>query len=108
MEKKQVKHEMELSIQQLEQQGLILPKNITDTVLNTLTVYENQGNVSFPPNYSVGNALKAAYLIYQNDPKLQKCTNASVANALLDMCISGLNPSKNNVILYRWAINALC
>ena len=63
MEKKQVKHEMELSIQQLEQQGLILPKNITDTVLNTLTVYENQGNVSFPPNYSVGNALKAAYLI---------------------------------------------
>lgn len=94
MEKKQVKHEMELSIQQLEQQGLILPKNITDTVLNTLTVYENQGNVSFPPNYSVGNALKAAYLIYQNDPKLQKCTNASVANALLDMCISGLNPSK--------------
>ena len=87
--------EMELSIQQLEQQGLVMPKNITDTVFNTLTVYENQGTVSFSPNYSVGNALKAAYLIYQNDKKLQACTKTSVANALLDMCISGLNPSKN-------------
>ena len=92
---REAKQEMELSVQQLEQQGLVMPKNITDTVFNTLTVYENQGTVSFPPNYSVGNALKAAYLIYQNDKKLQACTNASVANALLDMCISGLNPSKN-------------
>lgn len=89
------KKELEVSVQQLEQSGLIMPKNITDTVFNTLSVYQSQGTVAFPPNYSVGNALKAAYLIYQNDPKLQACTNASVANALLDMCIAGLNPSKN-------------
>lgn len=94
-QKKDVKNEMELSVQQLEKQGLIMPKNITDTVFNTLSVYQSQGTVAFPRNYSVGNALKAAYLIYQNDKKLQKCTNASVANALLDMCIGGLNPSKN-------------
>lgn len=92
---KEVKEEMEISVQQLEQQGLVLPKNITDKVMNTLTLYQQQGTVAFPQNYSVGNALKAAYLIYQNDVKLQKCTNTSVANALLDMCISGLNPSKN-------------
>ena len=92
---KEPKQEIELSVQQLEKQGLVLPKNITDTVFNTLSVYQQQGTVSFPRNYSVGNALKAAYLIYQNDSKLQKCTNASVANALLDMCIGGLNPSKN-------------
>lgn len=92
---KEAKQEMQLSVQQLEQQGLVLPKNITDTVFNTLSVYQSQGQVSFPQNYSVGNALKAAFLIYQNDKKLQACTNASVANALLDMCISGLNPSKN-------------
>lgn len=92
---KDAKNEMKVSVQQLEQQGLIMPKNITDTVFNTLSVYQSQGTVSFPPNYSVGNALKAAYLIYQNDPELQACTNASVANALLDMCIAGLNPSKN-------------
>lgn len=89
------KKELEISVQQLEQSGLIIPKNITDKVFNTLSVYQQQGQVAFPKNYSVGNALKAAYLIYQNDDKLQKCTNASVANALLDMCIAGLNPSKN-------------
>lgn len=92
---KDAKNEMKVSVQQLEKQGLIMPKNITDTVFNTLSVYQSQGMVSFPSNYSVGNALKAAYLIYQNDEKLQKCTNPSVANALLDMCIAGLNPSKN-------------
>lgn len=92
---KEAKEEMKISVQQLEQQGLVLPKNITDKVMNTLTLYQQQGTVAFPQNYSVGNALKAAYLIYQNDVKLQKCTNTSVANALLDMCISGLNPSKN-------------
>lgn len=92
---KDAKNEMKVSLQQLEQQGMIMPKNITDKVFNTLALYQSQGQVSFPPNYSVGNALKAAYLIYQNDPKLQACTNASVANALLDMCIAGLNPSKN-------------
>lgn len=90
-----VKNEVELSVQQLEQQGLIMPKNITDKVFNTLSVYQQQGTVYFPKNYSVGNALKAAYLIYQGDEKLQKCEPASVANALLDMCIGGLNPSKN-------------
>lgn len=95
MEKQEAKKELEVSIQQLEQQGLIMPKNITDKVFNTLTVYEQQGTVAFPKNYSVGNALKAAYLIYQGDQKLQECEPSSVANALLDMCIGGLNPSKN-------------
>ena len=90
-----VKEEMEVSVQQLQAQGLVLPKNITDKVFNTLSVYQSQGTVSFPQNYSVGNALKAAYLIYQGDPKLQACEPSTVANALLDMCISGLNPSKN-------------
>ena len=95
VQKNDATKEMAISVEQLEKQGFIVPKNLTDTVFNTLAVYEQQGMVSFPPNYSVGNALKAAYLIYQNDENLQKCTNASVANALLDMCISGLNPSKN-------------
>lgn len=92
---KEAKNEIEVSVQQLEKQGLIMPKNITDKVYNTLEVYQQQGTVAFPQNYSVGNALKAAYLIYQGDSKLQACEPSSVANALLDMCISGLNPSKN-------------
>ncbi len=94
-QKKDVKNEMEISVQQLETQGLVMPKNITDKVFNTLAVYQQQGTVAFPQGYSVGNALKAAYLIYQGDAKLQECEPASVANALLDVCIGGLNPSKN-------------
>lgn len=95
MEKNTTKNQMEISVQQLQKQGLVMPKNITDTVFNTLNVYQSQGTVNFPANYSVGNALKAAWLIYQQDPKLQACDQNSVANALLDMCISGLNPNKS-------------
>lgn len=89
------KEKLEISVQDLQKQGLVMPKNITDTVFNTLSVYQSQGTVNFPQNYSVGNALKAAWLIYQQDAKLQACDANSVANALLDMCIGGLNPSKS-------------
>lgn len=89
------KQELQITQQQLAELNMIMPKNVTDVVMNTLTNYQSQGIVSFPPNYSVGNALKAAYLKFQGDEKLQKCTNASITNALLDMCIGGLNPSKN-------------
>lgn len=89
------KEKLEISVQDLQKQGLVMPKNITDTVFNTLSVYQSQGTVNFPQNYSVGNALKAAWLIYQQDAKLQSCDANSVANALLDMCIGGLNPSKS-------------
>lgn len=95
MEKNTTKNQMEISVQQLQQQGLVMPKNITDKVFNTLSVYQSQGSVNFPQNYSVGNALKSAWLIYQQDAKLQACDQNSVANALLDMCIGGLNPSKS-------------
>lgn len=95
MEKNTTKNQMEISVQQLQQQGLVMPKNITDKVFNTLSVYQSQGSVNFPQNYSVGNALKSAWLIYQQDAKLQACDPNSVANALLDMCIGGLNPSKS-------------
>lgn len=95
MEKNTTKNQMEISVQQLQKQGLVMPKNITDKVFNTLSVYQSQGSVNFPQNYSVGNALKSAWLIYQQDAKLQACDPNSVANALLDMCIGGLNPSKS-------------
>lgn len=79
----------------MEKQGMIMPKNITDSVMNTLTLYEGQGSVNLPQNYSVGNAMKSAWLKFQAEPKLMACEPASIANALLDMAISGLNPSKN-------------
>lgn len=75
-------------------------KQITDIVFNKVVALQAKGAIDFPNNYSVGNALKSAYLILQEaktrekKPVLQVCTQESIANALLDMVVQGLNPSK--------------
>lgn len=76
-------------------------KNITDNVLNKIHKFQNDGQIYFPKNYSPENALKSAWLKLQEvkdkDGKLalEVCTQASIANALLNMVIQGLNPMKN-------------
>lgn len=75
-------------------------KQITDIVFNKVVALQAKGAIDFPNNYSVGNALKSAYLILQDaktrekKPVLQVCTQESIASALLDMIIQGLNPVK--------------
>ena len=75
-------------------------KQITDIVFNKVVGLQAKGAIDFPNNYSVGNALKSAYLILQEaktrekKPVLQVCTQESIANALLDMVVQGLNPAK--------------
>lgn len=75
-------------------------KQITDIVFNKVVDLQARGAIDFPNNYSVGNALKSAYLILQEaktrekKPVLQVCTQESIANALLDMVVQGLNPAK--------------
>lgn len=75
-------------------------KQITDIVFNKVVNLESKGAIDFPNNYSVGNALKSAYLILQEaktsekKPVLQACTQESIANTLLDMVVQGLNPAK--------------
>lgn len=75
-------------------------KNITDKTLERIKDLEKQGDVVFPKNYNYGNAVKSAYLILSETkdkngkPVLQSCSQASIANALLDMTIQGLSPAK--------------
>ena len=75
-------------------------KQITDIVFNKVVALQAKGAIDFPNNYSVGNALKSAYLILQEaktrekKPVLDVCTQESIANALLDMVVQGLNPTK--------------
>lgn len=82
---------------QLAEMGLIMPKNITDTVMNTVRQFEMDGQLVLPEGYNAGNALKAAYLVLQNTKdKNQKnfmevCTKDSIARALLDMVVQGLD-----------------
>lgn len=76
-------------------------KTIVDSVQKRIAEMQNTGSIELPNNYSVGNALKSAYLILQETqtsgkkPVLQACTQESIANSLLDMATQGLNPSKN-------------
>lgn len=76
-------------------------KTIVDSVQNRIAEMQNKGSIELPNNYSVGNALKSAYLILQETqtsgkkPVLQACTQESIANSLLDMATQGLNPSKD-------------
>lgn len=77
-----------------EKTGMIMPKDLSDTVINTLEDYQKNGQLVLPKNYSPVNALKSAYLMIMNDENMAKCTFESKTNVLLDMVILGLNPAK--------------
>lgn len=74
--------------------------DITESVLRRINVHQKNGALDLPPNYSAANALKSAWLVLQEtfdkDKRraLDVCTKESVANALLDMVVQGLNPAK--------------
>lgn len=75
-------------------------KNITEKTLARVKELEKVGDLVLPSNYNYGNAIKSAYLILSETkdksgvPVLQACSQASIANALLDMVIQGLSPAK--------------
>jgi len=76
-------------------------KSITDMVESSISQMVMAGKLVLPPDYAVANALKSAYLMLQTvenrDHKkaLEVCTRESVANALLDMVVQGLNVGKD-------------
>jgi recombination protein RecT len=73
---------------------------IVDLVADKVRQFATNGQLNFPANYSPENALKSAWLILQETvdkdkrPVLSVCTTPSVANALLNMVVQGLNPAK--------------
>lgn len=78
----------------------ITEKTLADGVQNRVQELVKAGRLDLPTDYSVGNAMSSAWLILQNtvdkekNPVLKACTQASIANALLNMAILGLNPAK--------------
>lgn len=69
-------------------------------VLAKVNNYQNAGEIALPANYNAGNAIKNAQLaiaeVVSRDkkPALEVCSKASVAQALLDTVLQGLNPGK--------------
>ena len=78
----------------------VIKKDVVDVVGKKVQEFVSRGELHLPPNYSVENAMKSAWLILQNTvdkdkrPVLQVCTKDSIANSLLDMAVQGLNPAK--------------
>ena len=79
--------------------------NSTDMVINNAFIdglskqlqKKCEYGLSFPDDYNVANALTGAYLILKETtdkngkPILETCSQVSIANALMDMCVLGLN-----------------
>ena len=71
-------------------------KQVTSSVANRINVMKSEG-LKIAPNYSVSNALSSAYYALKNSSSgnlLEKCTDESIYNALLDMVTQGLSPAK--------------
>ncbi len=74
--------------------------DIYTQVLTKINNYQNSGEIALPANYNAGNAIKNAQLaiteVVSRDkkPALEVCTKASIAQALLDTVLQGLNPGK--------------
>lgn len=89
-----------MSEQNQTNQIAVVEKTIADTVLNRVKELETNGRINFPKDYSVANALQSAYLMLQEvkdkdfKPALEVCSKSSIANALFDMVVQGLNPQK--------------
>ncbi|NJP37897.1 recombinase RecT [Alkalicoccus luteus] len=81
----------------------LVKKDTVDVVAGKVKQFQESGELHFPPSYSPENAMKSAWLLLQdiktskndgNRPALEVCSKDSIANALLDMVVQGLNPAK--------------
>lgn len=84
-----------------EDNKLAFQRDFSDSVMNSIAKYTEEGRLRLPKGYSAENALKSAWLTIQKTEDknhklaLSVCTPNSVANALLEMTIMGLNPAKS-------------
>lgn len=78
----------------------LLKRDTVDVVAEKVKEFQSSGELHFPAGYSPDNAMKSAWLILQTvedksgNKALEVCTKDSIANAVLDMVVQGLNPAK--------------
>src|SRR5690625_721652 len=87
-----------------QNQLAMVKRDTVDVVAERVRHFQEAGEIHFPAGYSPDNAMKSAWLKLQEiktskkdgyRPVLEACTRDSIANALLDMVVQGLNPAKN-------------
>lgn len=90
------------------------PFDIVALVTTKLRTYTDNKELILPANYSIENALKFAWLALQETvdkekrPVLQACSQASIANALLNMAVQGLNPGKDQCYFIAYGSKLMC
>lgn len=103
-----------MSTEQAKNQKALAMKDTVDIVANRVRQFQESGQLHLPANYSAENAMKSAWLILQSTmdkngkPALQSCTRDSVANALLDMVVQGLNPAKKQCYFIVYGNKLIC
>ncbi|MEC1373378.1 recombinase RecT [Heyndrickxia oleronia] len=97
-----------------QNQLAMVKKDTVDVVASKVREFQERGELHFPAGYSPDNAMKSAWLILQETkdrnkrPALEICTRDSVANALLDMVVQGLNPSKKQCYFIVYGNQLVC
>ncbi len=90
------------------------PELLVNKVSNQVAVMISSGRLHIPPHYSPTNALKSLWLILQTaqtadkQPVLSACTQASIANTMLDTVIQGLDPSKDQMYPIAYGRTLTC
>jgi recombination protein RecT len=92
----------------------LIKRSVVDVVKNKIDQFISSGELYLPKGYSPDNAMKAAWLILQQTvdkdgkPALEVCTRDSIANALLDMVVQGLNPIKKQNYFIAYGKTLTC
>ena len=92
----------------------LVKKDTVDVVALKVREFQERGELHLPQNYSPDNAMKSAWLILQTTvnmdkkPALEVCTKDSIANALLDMVVQGLNPAKKQCYFIVYGNKLVC
>lgn len=87
-------------VEQGKQNAALVVNNAFIDGLSAQLQEKQQYGLSFPTDYNPTNALMGAYLIMKETTDksgkciLESCSQASIANSLMDMCTLGLNASK--------------
>jgi len=98
----------------------VVEKSVVDIVSEKVNEFLKSGQLDLPRDYSWDNATKSAYLALhavenKNGEKVMVdgkltgvCTKASIANAILDMVVQGLNPTKDQCYFIVFGKSLTC
>lgn len=97
-----------------QEQVRVVQKKALDTTAARIAAMQNEGVLDLPSDYSAGNALAAAGLKLlkledkEGNLALEVCTPESINNALLDMVVQGLSPTKDQCYFIVYGTEVIC